>query len=80
MSRLPVIAGESLVCPPLVLVKTLWWRAKQTLHALRSPRQVQHIQHYLIEWVDEKRVWVFAPGLSWQKQLFQRPQQLNLLK
>lgn len=76
MSRPPVSTGESLVCPPLVLVKTLWWHAKQTLRALRSPRQVQHIQHSLTEWADGKRVWVFAPGLSWQKQLFKRPQQL----
>lgn len=68
--------GNPWICPPLVWIKTLWWRVKQTWRALRFTRQVGQVRRQLAEWAGGERVWVFAPGLSWQKQLFQRPQQL----
>ncbi len=64
------------LCPLLVRIKTGWWRIRQTRQAVRFARQMRQMRHQLVEWAGRGRVWIFAPGLSWQKQLFQRPQQL----
>ena len=55
-----------------------WWEIKQFLCFLPHWESLLKMQKRITVLGMRKSNWIFAPGLSWNRQLFQRPQQLAI--